>query len=497
MSKLLEQFIAFQKERSLYEHAVALLHWDLTTHAPELGKEHTTETLAYFSTKLFSLTTSAQYGEMLEKLAGPEEYESLSEAMKVTVDRFLKEYREQARIPEDFYSELVTARAQSGQAWEKAKRASDYSIFKPHLQKMIELSRQTAAYTNPGEETYNVFLNQFEEGLDSDTVDRLFEEVKAGLAPLLKHIRNSRHPDWSIVSGDYDIDKEKKVQDLLLEYIGFDFNAGTTGESEHPFTTELSRHDSRVTNHYSPSDPIDYMFSAIHEGGHAIFQQSIDPAYENTAAAYVNMMGLHESQSRFFENILGRNVNFWIPVYDRICDLMPGLRKVPLDDFNLLINDVKPSFIRTRADEVTYCLHIILRYELETAIFRGNADVSDLPDMWNDKMEQLLGIRPENDADGILQDMHWADGMFGYFPTYLLGSIYDGMYLKAVERDLGSIDSLLAQGRVKDITAWLQTNIQQHGSLYPAPKIMERIGQGNISAAPLLDYFNSKYYKLY
>ena len=305
MSELLKQFKDYQREMSLYEHAVSLLHWDLTTHAPELGKAHTTETLAYFSTKLFSLSTSPEYGEMLERLAEPDEYDLLDEAMKVTVNRFLKEYREQARIPEDFYSELVTAQAESGQAWEKAKRASDYSIFKPHLKKMIELTRQTAAYTNPGEETYDVFLNNFEEGLNTDMIDTLFADIRAGLTPLLDYIRNSDHPDRSIAEGEYDIDKEKKVQNLLLDYIGFDFNAGATGESEHPFTTELSLHDSRVTNHYSSSDPIDYMFSAIHEGGHAIFQQSIDTAYVYTASANVNRMGLR-SHARSPQGFPGR-----------------------------------------------------------------------------------------------------------------------------------------------------------------------------------------------
>ena len=208
-------------------------------------------------------------------------------------------------------------------------------------------------------------------------------------------------------------------------------------------------------------------------------------------------MGLHESQSRFFENILGHNRNFWIPVYDKVQALLPDLSDVSLDDFYRIMNDVKPTMIRTSADEVTYCLHVILRYEMEKAIFREGTPVSELPALWNDKMEALLGIRPQTDSEGILQDMHWSDGSFGYFPSYLLGSVYDGMYLQVIERELGSVDQILAEGRVKDITRWLQTNIHQYGSMYLSAEVMERIGAGPLSAKPLLDYFNRKYSTLF
>lgn len=284
---------------------------------------------------------------------------------------------------------------------------------------------------------------------------------------------------------------------MLLDYIGFDTDAGATAESEHPFTTDLCIGDVRVTNHYKEDDPLSAMFSAIHEGGHAIFGQSIDPAYEGTALEQVNMMGLHESQSRFFENILGRRISFWEPIYGKLGELLPQFRQIPPETFDRAINDVHPSLIRTEADEVTYCLHIILRYEIEKAIFRDNVPVDDLPQLWNDKMEELLGIRPENDAEGILQDMHWSDGSFGYFPSYLLGSMYDGMFLEALEKEKGSVDTILREGRIHEITAWLNENIHRHGSRYTSAEVLERVCGQALSAQPLLHYFNEKYARLY
>ena len=239
------------------------------------------------------------------------------------------------------------------------------------------------------------------------------------------------------------------------------------------------------------------MFSAIHEGGHAIFEQNLAPEIQNTAAAQINLMGLHESQSRFYENILGRNIHFWTPIYGRLGELLPQFQQIPLETFMRAVNDVHPSMIRTEADEVTYCLHVILRYEIEKAIFRDNVPTDQLPALWNAKMQELLGITPANDAEGILQDMHWSDGSFGYFPSYLLGSVYDGMLLPALRRDLGDPDRLLEEGRILEITKWLNEKIHQFGSLYPSKEVLARVCGTELSAKPLLDYFQEKYARIY
>jgi carboxypeptidase Taq len=353
------------------------------------------------------------------------------------------------------------------------------------------------AYRYPDKEIYDAMLNQYEEGMDSATIDRLFEELKAGLIPLVDKILSAKQPDDSKFHRYFDIDSQKKVQKLLLDYIGFSWDKGTVGESEHPYTLNFCSKDVRITNHFHEDDVLSAMFSAIHEGGHAIFEQNVDPKLDHTVAGSCCYMGLHESQSRFYENVLARNENFWIPIYGKIQELLPGLSDVSCEEFAREVNHVRNSFIRTEADEVTYCLHIIIRYEIEKAIFRDGVSVEELPKLWNEKMQEYLKITPQNDTEGILQDMHWSDGSFGYFPTYLLGSIYDGMFLDALEQDLGSVDAILKEGRIREITEWLNRKIHVYGSTRLPKDVIEAVCGKEVSAEPLLRYFNEKYTKIY
>ena len=497
MNEKLQKLTDYMKKFQQFNTINALLYWDLSTATPEKSTESKMDAIGYFSTEAFRLSTSEEYGALLKELSEPETFDALDDAWKVTVRRELRDYERFLRVPEDFFTEYVTLKARSQNAWKSAKKTNDYALYAPYLDQLISMTKQYVHYMEPDKDPYEVLLDQYEEGIDSQTIDRIFDELKEGLRPLLENIQTAKQPDLSALKGTYDISAQKKVQDLLLTYIGFDFSHGTTGESEHPFTTEIGCDDVRVTNHFKEDDPISAMFSAIHEEGHAIFGQNIDRAYENTAVMQVNMMGLHESQSRFFENILGRNINFWRPIYDRLGELLPQFKEIPLDTFYRAINYVQPSMIRTEADEVTYCLHIILRYEMERAIFRDEVTTDELPALWNDKMEDLLGIRPETDTEGILQDMHWSDGSFGYFPSYLLGSVYDGMFRVQAEKELGSLDTILAEGRILEITKWLNEKIHRYGSLYTSREVIERLCGTEISAKPLLDYFNEKYSKIY
>ncbi|MCC8136529.1 MAG: carboxypeptidase M32 [Clostridiales bacterium] len=515
MNQTLEQLKEYLHKMRQYDHVLTLLSWDLSTLTPEKGVETRMSVIKFFSTEAFRLSTADEYGEMLKTLSEPEQFHTLDEPMQLTVKRYLRDYERFKRVPEEFYASYTEVKTRSERAWEKAKRAADFSQFAPHLEKVISMTKEYVHYMEPESgnlsgkncaaegtgssenasrrDSYDVLLDMYEEGIDSATIDRVFGELKEGLLPLLKKIEESGRPDLSALEGTYDIEAQKKAQDMLLSYIGFDKDAGATAESEHPFTTDLCIGDVRLTNHYNESDPISAMFSAIHEGGHAIFGQNIDPAYRDTALEQVNMMGLHESQSRFYENILGRRRSFWVPIYEKLGELLPQFKEIPLDTFCCAVNDVHPSMIRTEADEVTYCLHIILRYELEKAIFRDDVPVDKLSQLWNDKMEELLGVRPQNDAEGILQDMHWSDGSFGYFPSYLLGSMYDGMFLEALEKEMGSVDTILEEGRIREITAWLNRKIHRYGSRYTSAEVLQRVCGKELSAQPLLDYFYKKY----
>ena len=485
------------KQMDQYRTIKNLLYWDLATMTPEKGVESKASAIGYFSTEAFRLSTSKEYGELLHKLSSSQEFQQLDDAMQVTVRRELRDYERFCRVPEDFYTEYVTLKARSQKAWETAKKASDFSLYAPYLDRIISMTKEYVRYMEPDQKPYEVLLDMFEEGIDSETIDRLFGELKEGLQPLLKKIREAGQPDLSVLKGSYDISAQKEVQKMLLSYMGFDFEKGTVAESEHPFTSEIGADDVRITNHFREEDPLAAIYSAIHEGGHAIFGQNISPDYAHTSVMQVDMMGLHESQSRFYENILGRNPGFWAPIYPKLGELLPHFQEVPFDTFLKAINYVEPSMIRIDADEVTYCLHIILRYEIERAIFNDQVTTDELPALWNDKMEELLGIRPANDAEGVLQDTHWSDGSFGYFPSYLLGSIYDGMFLEAIEQELGSIDEILKNGDIMQITKWLNTNIHQYGSLYTSRQVIERLCHKEISAKPLLDYFNKKYSEIY
>ncbi len=497
MTETLQKFKDYLEVLAHFDHVVNQLQWDMQTQTPQKGYDNKVEVMTYFSSEAFKMQTAEEYGQMLHALSQEDEFEQLDEGMRVTVTRRRKSFEEDKRIPQEFYEEMVRANAHSEKAWEEAKEKGDYSIFEPHLQKMIDYSRQLVGYTKPDMDVYDAMLDMYEEGMDSETVDRLFTELKDGLVPLLKKIAAKPEPDTEKFRGTYDINKQKEWCKFLLDYIGFDMDAGVMGESAHPFTTGFGPKDVRVTNHYSEKEPIDAMYSMIHEGGHGIFEQGVAARYENTDVTRIDFLGLHESQSRFFENILGRNINFWKPIYEKLGEYLPKFKEIRLEDFYREINHVVPSCIRTMADEVTYSLHIILRYELEKAIFRQGVNAKELPQMWMDKMEELIGVRPENDREGILQDIHWAGGSFGYFPTYALGNIYDGMFLEAVTEELGDINTILAEGRVKDITKWLHENIHQYGSLRTSKEVIEKVCGKEISAKPILKYFEEKYTKLY
>ncbi|MBQ1490367.1 MAG: carboxypeptidase M32 [Blautia sp.] len=493
MSETFEKYQQQMKLMGYYERAVTLLSWDMYTQVPRRGYEDMGEALSYFSTQEFSLSTSDSFFELVEKLSSSPEYENLSPNWQKIISQQKKDLEEERRIPKEFFTAFVEAKNASMMAWQEAKAASDFSMFAPHLEKMVEMTKESCAYTRPGEDVYDVLLDTYEEGMGAEEIGAVFGELKEGLLPILEELRKRPYVPTGILEKTYAPEDQKKVQDLLLRYIGFSFEAGATGESEHPFTTSFSHRDVRVTSHFFPHDPLFAMFSTIHEGGHAIFDQNVDPSLLGTPMESCRYMGIHESQSRFYENILGRNQAFWEPIYTAVQGILPELSSFSLEEFMREVNHVQGSLIRTAADEVTYPLHIILRYELEDGIFRRGIPVRDLPELWNDGMERYLGVRPEKDSEGILQDMHWSDGSFGYFPSYLLGSIYDGMFKEKLEEELGSIDTLLREGKIHEITKWLNQKIHFYGGLRKPKEVIAEVCGAPLSAKPLLTYFRNKY----
>ncbi len=497
MSQKLEALQQYLEKMNRYNHVVGLLSWDMHTCMPKEGFERNADAISFFSTEAFQMGVSEELGNLLEELSAPEEYENLDDTWKFVVKKMKRDFDRDKRIPKELFERYVRAQAESEQVWAEAKNASDFAMFAPHLEKMIELTKEMTAYTDPGKDVYDALLDQYEEGMDSATIDRIFGEFKEQLVPLVDKILAAEEPDSSKFTGCFDVDAQAKVQKMLLDYIGFSWDRGAVGTTEHPFTMNLSSKDVRVTNHYYEEMPISAIFSAIHEGGHAIFEQNVNSAYDGTVAGSCRFMGLHESQSRFYENILGRNKNFWLPIYEKLGELLPQFKEITLDEFYREINHVSNSFIRTEADEVTYGLHVIIRYELEKAIFRDGVKVEELPALWNQKMQEYLKITPASDKEGILQDSHWSGGAFGYFPSYLLGSIYDGMFMDQVEKELGSIDTILAEGRILEITKWLNENIHRFGSTRPSKETLMAVCGKEVSAEPIIRYFTEKYTEVY
>lgn len=496
MTKL-EELKALLKEMQDLTTACVLLDWDLKTETPKYGVDAVVSSLTALSTKQFELSISPRMEELVYALNEEAEYGQLDEVWKKAVRRMKKDFDENKRIPVDFYSSFVENRAKAEAVWQEAKPNNDFASFAPYLEKNIANAIQLEKYVHPEMEPYASMLDTYEKGMDEATIDRIFDELKAELIPFVKEILSKPEPDDTKFHGSFDINKQKELSRFLLEYIGFNFDRGGMGESEHPFTTGTHRNDVRLTNHYMENDILSGIFSIIHEGGHGLFMQGPDEQYDLTPFADCGYMGLHESQSRIWENILGRNINFWKPIYPKVQELFPEYKNISLEEFYTEINHIRNGFIRCDSDEVTYCFHIILRYELEKELMSGRLAVKDLPAAWNAKMQEYLGITPDTDTVGVLQDTHWAGGMFGYFPSYLLGSVYDGMFLETIEAELGDINTLLAEGRAKEITAWLHEKIHRFGGYREPKEVLMAVCGKEADAKPLVKYFKEKYTEIY
>ena len=499
MTTKFNELMEFRKEIKLFDNVATLINWDMETTTPALGMDTMVETIGVMSGKAFEMRVSDRMEKLLNDIFESGEFEQLDEYMQKAVKEMKREFDFNKRVPVDFYSEYVSHTAKAQEVWRKAKKSNDYLMFKPYLEKNIEYTKKLYEYMRgEGKGNYDSMLDDYERGMDMETIDKLFGELKEELMPLINAIASKPQPLCDKFKRKVDVNRQREFSRYLLEYIGFDFERGVMGESEHPFTTKFDRNDVRVTNHYHENDVISGIFSIIHEGGHGIFEQNVDSRFDNTPFAGCCHLGLHESQSRFFENILARNINFWKPLMPKFYELFPEFSDVTLDELYHEINRVQNGLIRIDSDEVTYCFHIILRYELEREIFNGDGAVIDeLPALWDKKMLEYLFIKPENDADGVMQDVHWSAGLFGYFPSYLLGSIYDGMFLEKLTEDLGSVDEILAEGRIKEITKWLNENIHKYGGYREPKEVIESVCGREMSVKPLVNYFKNKYAEVY
>lgn len=482
------------KKMQAYYLAMATLGFDRLTIAPKDGSDFRNEMISVLDGEYYQVQTDPKFVEAVLYLAEQE----LGKVMNRDVYLAKRSLEDVLKFSKEEMMEFSLEQMKGNDLWYEAKMKDDYSIFKDQLIKLIELSKKKLERRNPKKPSYDIFLDDFEEGMDQKKYDHFFSLIRKELLPLIKKINKKKgYIDDSFLYLYYPADKQALFMKDVMEYLGYSSSWGYLGVTEHPFTNGISRNDVRVTTNYDEHNIASAIFSVIHECGHAFYEHQVDPKYDDLIYIRYMSSGMHESQSRFFENYLARRKSFFKLLYPKLQEYFPeNLENVSLDDFIRAINASQSSLIRTEADELTYPIHILIRYELEKDIFNGKADLNNLDKLWDNKYEKYLGIKAEKVFDGILQDIHWSDASFGYFPTYALGSAIGAQLIHQMEKDL-NVDELLEKGKFNKITAYLKKNVQHYGALYNFEEIMKLATGEGFDPKYYIDYLKDKYTKLY
>jgi len=494
MSQIFDQLIPYLEKHMAFTTALALLDWDDATLAPKEAGEYTAKAIGVLSEEDFVCLCNPQVKELLEKLDGDH---SLSETEQVIYRKLLKKFRKMESIPKEEKRAYAQLKSKSQKVWQQAKKENDFSLFAPYLKEIITYCKKFADYgAKEGQKRYDVLLDDYEEGFSMETLDSFFAQLKEEIIPLLKKIQKQPQIDDHFLYQNYDVEKQKKFNHFLAEYIGFDFQRGVIAESEHPFTTAWHNHDVRITTHYYEENLSSAIFSTIHEGGHALYEQGVDDRFTQTLLGDISC-GMHESQSRFMENFIGRSKAFWIPIYGKLVETFPKqLSEISLDHFIQAVNRVRADEIRTEADELTYCLHIMVRYELEKKMIEEEVEVEELPTLWKEKYQEYLGIEPENDTKGILQDIHWAMGEIGYFPSYALGNAFAAQIYHKLREEM-NVEEELSKGNVKAVREFLYYHVHRYGGFKNAQEILQETTKETFRPDYFIDYLKEKYQALY
>ncbi len=484
-------------------HASAILEWDQETYIPDGAHESRAKQISTLRTIAHEEATSGGLGELLSdlsnNLAGAVVDDKRAEAL---VRVAIRDFEKATKLSTRLVADLATSEAMGKDAWRRARENDDYAAFAPHLEKLIELNIEKAealGYTN---RPYDALLDQFEEGLLTSTVESVFSDLRDELVPIVKLIADSARshsaPSEDLIRHFFDPQKQWDLSLGVAQLMGYDFDRGRLDKSAHPFSTAFSIHDVRITSRIESDFFSPAFYGTLHEVGHALYEQGIDPSYERTPLADGTSLGIHESQSRLWENLVGRSESFVKFYFDTIQSAFPSaLGDATARDFYRAVNTVRPSLIRVEADEVTYNLHIMIRFELECDLISGKLSVADLPEAWNALYKSYLGVTPDCNANGVLQDIHWSMGAFGYFPTYTLGNILSCQFYDQADADLGGIGPMVLAGEFAPLLSWLREHIHQHGRSQTASQITEDITGGSISAKNWLAYIRRKYGALY
>ncbi len=495
MNKAYEMFMTHIAELADIGHAQSLIGWDQETYMPPRGVAMRARALGTLAGLYHQRLTAPELVALVEDLQGVE----LEGDAAVNVREVSREQGRALKIPRELVVELSRTESMAHEAWVEARENSDFALFEPLLAKIVELKKEVADRVGYEGEIYNALLDEYEPYARTEEIVPLFEQLRERLVPLVERIAEiGIFPAQGILDQEYPIAAQETLGLQVMEDMGFDLEAGRLDRAVHPFCSGISRDDVRLTTRYSADWLPGSLFGTIHEAGHGLYEQGLPEDAVGTPAGASVSLGIHESQSRLWENMIGRSRAFWTHYLPRLKALFPGqLESVDIDAFYAAVNQVESSLIRVEADEVTYNLHIILRFELERDLFAGRVSVGDLPAVWNERMEQYLGLRPPDDAQGVLQDIHWSMGGMGYFPTYTLGNLYAAQFFNQAQKDLSDLEGQIERGELGHLKTWLNEKIHQRGSRLRAGELVVEVTGEKLNADYFTDYLEAKFSTLY
>ena len=494
-----DELIRRTREESLLSSCAELLGWDEETYMPRGGVEHRGSQMALLAGLGHERATHPRMGELLHELESSGLIADPLSSAAVNVRELRRKYDRLTRLPRKLIEEIARVTSLAQQEWEIAFERSEFALFQPWLEKVIDLKRHETEAVGYEDTPYDALLAEYEPGARSHDVAELFAALRQELIPLTGKLTSSgRRSNASLLQRDYPLDRQRTFGEMMASSIGFDFLRGRLDLSTHPFSSTIGPGDCRITTRFSPRNFADGFFSILHEVGHALYEQGLDPDHHGTPFGAAPSVGMHESQARLWENTVGRSRAFWqhfLPLARRI--FHEALRGMKLDEFHFAINQVEPSLNRVRADEVTYNLHILIRFELERALIDGNLRVADLPAAWNESYRHYLGVVPSNDAEGCLQDGHWAAGLIGYFPTYTLGNIFAAQLFARVGGEVGDLQAQFSKGDFSELLGWLREKVYREGSRRSAVQLIEHVTASAPDPRFLVNSLHRKYSDLY
>lgn len=496
MSEKLEQLKEKLGEVVDIGYAASVLSWDQQVNMPPGGGAARGQQLATLSKIAQEKFITDEVGRLIDDLKQEFNGADTDEAALVRVAA--RNYDKAKRIPPSFIAEKAIVTSKAFEAWREARSKSDFSIFEPHLQKVVELVHKYVSFFPVSDHPYDILLDDYERGMKTAEVKTIFEGLRPKQVELIKAITSTKQVKDDFLFKRYNEKKLMEFSENVITKFGYDWNRGRQDKAPHPFQTTFSMNDVRITTRFEDDNPMATLFSTMHEAGHAMYEQGSNPAYERTLLAGGTSLAVHESQSRMWENLVGRSLPFWEHFYPELKKLFASqLDGVSLKTFYKAINKVTPSLIRVNADEAMYNLHIMLRLELEIAMVEGAVAIKDLPEIWNTKMQEYIGITPPNDAKGVLQDIHWSNGYIGYFSTYALGNLISAQLWERINQDLPNLNDQIRKGNFSELLAWLRKNIHHHGQKYEPQKLVEMVTGSKITPEPYVRYLTKKYSEVY